>query len=678
MATRADIEINVKGLKKVQELSKQLDKVSGKVDSLNKRGGSKTEKQAASFEEKKAASMVRVRNIGDQIQKAKEAGLKTDKASRALNRAALANDKGKLKLAKAHTDSALRELKAEQATTKEMANQVRFSKLLRATRSRGGGGFTRPDKFNDRSNAAAARSGLISGAFPLLFGQGLAGGATGFAGGFIGTKMGGQMGGFAGGLVATAALQQITTTITAVGELGQALNPLTADANRLVTALGLAGTAEAERIKLIEQVEGRQAALAAATENMALVIGDDGVDALKEFGSKFNDIQGNMSQFSLKLQSKFAKMFNAIIDRFPRIFGKSRTPKEEAAFTEKLEKDTTVIALGTEIERISKELERLKNERAIANDPGIGIPKAPGFLRGGSTLFPSQMPDLNQEVDTAVKNKELDKSIRIAEQQLNSAKKSLDIRKRDIDTIIKGNTAQKEAKDITDLILRSTRKNVTLLEAKRDGNLQEVETQQKVADIVQRIVDLGISKDLIDEEEIKKLVEKEQKLEALLSKTKDLGSNFERIGKSIASGVSDNLTAAIQGTKTLGEAAKSILNDLSSSLIKLGVNTLLSKIPGFGGLPSLLPRANGGPVKKGGNFLVGEKGPELFVPKRSGTIIPNDKLAGGGSTNISVNVDASGSSVQSNEQQGKELGRVISAAIQSELIKQRRPGGLLR
>ena len=38
MATRADIEINVKGLKKVQELSKQLDKISSKVDSLNKRG----------------------------------------------------------------------------------------------------------------------------------------------------------------------------------------------------------------------------------------------------------------------------------------------------------------------------------------------------------------------------------------------------------------------------------------------------------------------------------------------------------------------------------------------------------------------------------------------------------------------------------------------------------------
>ena len=669
MATRADIEINVKGLKKVQELSKELDKVSGKVNQLNKTGGSKTEKQAANFEEKRAASMVRVRNIGDQIQRAKEAGLKTDKASRALNRAALANERGKLKLSKAHQQVALKELGIEQKITNENLRQIKAKEREAKIEAR-----NLARQKAQRGTKAALTSGAISGAFPLLFGQGPLGGAAGFAGGFIGTKLGGQMGGFAGGLVATAALQQIQTTITTIGELGQALNPLTADANRLVTALGLAGTAEAERIKLIEQVEGRQAALAAATENMALVIGDDGVDALKEFGSKFNDIQGNMSQFSLKLQSKFAKMFNAIIDRFPRIFGKSRTPKEEAAFTEKLEKDTTVIALGTEIERISKELLRLKSQRG----DDAGFASGPSFIKGGSTLFPSQMPDLNEEVDTAVKNKELDKSIRIAEQQLNSAKKSLDIRKRDIDTIIKGNTAQKEAKDITDLILRSTRKNVTLLEAKRDGNLQEVETQQKVADIVQRIVDLGINKDLIDEEEIEKLVEKEQKLEALLSKTKDLGSNFERIGKSIASGVSDNLTAAIMQTKSLGDAAKSILNDLSSTLIKLGVNTILGGIaPGiFGGLP-MLNFARGGRPPTGRPSLVGEKGPELFVPKRSGTIIPNDKL-GGGSTNINVNIDASGSSVEGDEQQSKELGRAISAAIQSELLKQRRPGGLLR
>ena len=88
-------------------------------------------------------------------------------------------------------------------------------------------------------------------------------------------------------------------------------------------------------------------------------------------------------------------------------------------------------------------------------------------------------------------------------------------------------------------------------------------------------------------------------------------------------------------------------------------------------------RANGGPVTSGSPYIVGERGPELFVPGRSGTIVPNDKMGGGSSTNVVVNVDASGSKVEGNDQQGNQLGRVIAAAVQQELIKQKRPGGLL-
>ena len=72
--------------------------------------------------------------------------------------------------------------------------------------------------------------------------------------------------------------------------------------------------------------------------------------------------------------------------------------------------------------------------------------------------------------------------------------------------------------------------------------------------------------------------------------------------------------------------------------------------------------------------IVGERGPELFVPDRAGTIIPNHAM---GSTNVVVNVDASGSSVEGDEEQGRELGRLISIAVQSELIQQKRPGGIL-
>ena len=56
-------------------------------------------------------------------------------------------------------------------------------------------------------------------------------------------------------------------------------------------------------------------------------------------------------------------------------------------------------------------------------------------------------------------------------------------------------------------------------------------------------------------------------------------------------------------------------------------------------------------------------------------ITPNEMR--GRSTIHHGNVDASGSSVEGDEQKGRELGQLISVAIQSELIKQKRPGGML-
>ena len=85
--------------------------------------------------------------------------------------------------------------------------------------------------------------------------------------------------------------------------------------------------------------------------------------------------------------------------------------------------------------------------------------------------------------------------------------------------------------------------------------------------------------------------------------------------------------------------------------------------------------ASGGMARGGKSYLVGERGPELFTPGVSGTVTPNHALGGG--TTVVVNVDASGSSVQGDEDSSRELGRLISVAVQSELIQQKRPGGLL-
>ena len=175
----------------------------------------------------------------------------------------------------------------------------------------------------------------------------------------------------------------------------------------------------------------------------------------------------------------------------------------------------------------------------------------------------------------------------------------------------------------------------------------------------------------------------ERKLEGLQIKrnteeAKKLQNAFKQIGDDIATGISDALVDAIEGTRTLGEAARAIINDLASSLLRLGINTFLSNAFGgiFSGLSGEL--ANGGTASAGRSYLVGERGPEIFTPKSSGTVIPNNQIGGGGIVNnINVNVSAEGMQSDANENRGKELGVALASAIQSELIKQKRPGGLL-
>ena len=76
--------------------------------------------------------------------------------------------------------------------------------------------------------------------------------------------------------------------------------------------------------------------------------------------------------------------------------------------------------------------------------------------------------------------------------------------------------------------------------------------------------------------------------------------------------------------------------------------------------------------------IMGEAGPEAILPLQRGK---GGKLGvevtGGGIGNIVVNVDASGSSVQGNNQQSEMLGMIMAGAIQDEILRQQRPGGLL-
>ena len=98
----------------------------------------------------------------------------------------------------------------------------------------------------------------------------------------------------------------------------------------------------------------------------------------------------------------------------------------------------------------------------------------------------------------------------------------------------------------------------------------------------------------------------------------------------------------------------------------------------------IVPFANGGIVDRPMMFpfakgigLMGEAGPEAIMPLKRGADGKLGVAGGGGGTSVTVNVDASGSSVQGNNGQSAALGRAIAASVQAELVKQKRPGGLL-
>jgi lambda family phage tail tape measure protein len=94
--------------------------------------------------------------------------------------------------------------------------------------------------------------------------------------------------------------------------------------------------------------------------------------------------------------------------------------------------------------------------------------------------------------------------------------------------------------------------------------------------------------------------------------------------------------------------------------------------------PTLFKFADGAGLSTG---VMGEAGPEAIMPLKRG---PGGRLgveasgAGGGQpVSVVVNVDAKGTGVSGNDQGGNELGRAIAAAVQQELIRQQRPGGIL-
>jgi hypothetical protein len=201
--------------------------------------------------------------------------------------------------------------------------------------------------------------------------------------------------------------------------------------------------------------------------------------------------------------------------------------------------------------------------------------------------------------------------------------------------------------------------------------------------------------------------------------TQKYGGFFDAISQ----GLTSTFDLLVKGTDNWGASlrniAATVLQDIAKQLLKIyvidqSISFLKSAISGInfggggGGLSNLnapqsifnplgvsangnvfaangiVPYAMGGIVDRPTLFpfakgigLMGEAGPEAIIPLKRGADGRLGVAGGGGGTTVNVSVDAKGTSVQGDGGQSAALGRAIAASVQAELIKQKRPGGLL-
>ena len=187
-----------------------------------------------------------------------------------------------------------------------------------------------------------------------------------------------------------------------------------------------------------------------------------------------------------------------------------------------------------------------------------------------------------------------------------------------------------------------------------------IKQQERINDLHDRqLIDLETRNRALDQAE-----DQFRQLDPAISKATETGRAF---GSVLVSG----LDSIVDGTKSASEA----LDELGRSIAKIAFNALvgnpLETFLGnlFGSF--LTPSAAGGFRQGGQPLLVGERGPEMFVPSGAGRVIPNGQVGGGVEVHLHLPANTE---ANVRETQTGNGGRRIDVMIDEAMAKNVRPG----
>jgi hypothetical protein len=222
-----------------------------------------------------------------------------------------------------------------------------------------------------------------------------------------------------------------------------------------------------------------------------------------------------------------------------------------------------------------------------------------------------------------------------------------------MEEIIKLRREEAEQQEEMQRLAKEASQELAAMEDSRKMRLEQiVKEYEKQVEIekesAQVMLDLGQQAEIMANKQLEEMTAKKKGNEEELEILEDLRDGYKSLGATIIEAFATGKSAA--------DAFKTALSSLLQKLASRSLDKFLDAIfkSDVTGVPSLfenfasgLPvignlfgkRAGGGPVSSGAPYLVGERGPELFVPSSAGQVVPNYAM-GGATTVNNYNIQA--------------------------------------
>ena len=164
--------------------------------------------------------------------------------------------------------------------------------------------------------------------------------------------------------------------------------------------------------------------------------------------------------------------------------------------------------------------------------------------------------------------------------------------------------------------------------------------------------------------------------ENLKQSSDEIQRTFDSAVKRAFDGTTNALTDMVMGAKSAKDAFKDMARSIVADLIKMQIKSSITT-PLFNSIQSFLPtsgKAIGGSVQAGQPYMVGERGAEMFIPNKQGSIVPADKMGGGGDS-VTINLNVSTGVSQTVRAELNSMLPQIAEMSKAAVYEARRRGG---